>query len=385
MAGAHRGKTPPLIQLLRREPYRFDSSQVARILEARQRKLRTADVTFRSSLSLTFPVSDIESVVLPDERTQSPVVTVNFLGLGGAMGPFPTPYTEYLNNAVRRRETAGRDFLDLFNHRFVSAAIDLAKLFRPVLQAPHPHDSQHAKYLYALLGLRTPGIAETIPKLAPTLLPLAALLNERPFSAHAIERCLCSYFGVPARMIPFRGDWMHIPLDQRSAIGATGRHHRLGQTAMLGGRQWDQSAGITIEIGPLAIDKAEQFLPANHVPESLHGRLVELLDFLVGGDVTICVRLLVATATVSPSRLSSRGPMRLGWTSWLHCAAPGKPLRHSPLAPPRLGRTARLGGAGSIDGDGAEPARRLGGARLAPVCTIVLHPALNTPKSTAQP
>ncbi|MDP5280608.1 type VI secretion system baseplate subunit TssG [Sphingomonas sp. DG1-23] len=363
MARARRGKTPPLIQLLQREPYRFDSSQVVRILEARKQALRTAEIRFRSSLSLTFPVSDVESVVVPAELRQSPVVTVSFLGLGGAMGPLPTPYTEHLNNAVRRREPAGRDFLDLFNHRLVTAATDLAKLFRPTLQAPIPHESAHARYLYALLGLRTPGIVEAIPGLAPTLLPLTALLNARPLSAHAIERMLRAYFGVSARVIPFRGGWFDVPPDQRSAIGVTGRNRALGSNAMLGGRQWDQSAGITVEIGPLPIAEAERFLPAG----APHARLTELLDFVLGGEVEVAVRLLVDTRTVRSSHLARAGTMRLGWTSWLHrTGSPGRINR------PTLGRSARLGGRAD-----AESARRLAGNSLPALRVIALRPALN--------
>jgi type VI secretion system protein ImpH len=371
MARARRGKTPALIQLLEREPYRFDSSQVVRILEARQQSLRTAEIRFRSSLSLTFPVSDVESVVVPEEPRQSPVVTVSFLGLGGAMGPLPTPYTEHLNNAVRRREPAGRDFLDLFNHRLVTAATDLAKLFRPTLQAPVPHESAHAGYLYALLGLRTPGIAEIIPGLAPALLPLTALLNARPLSAHAIERMLCAYFGVPARVFPFRGGWLDVPSDQRSVIGASGRNRALGRDTMIGGRQWDQSAGITIQIGPLEIADAERFLPA----AASHARLIELLDFVLGGEVEMAVRLLVETRTVPGSHLARAGTMRLGWTSWLHRAGSSGRVNC-----PTLGRSARLGGRTD-----AEPARRLAGTSLPPVRAIALRPSLNVFKPRPLP
>lgn len=323
MASARGGQTDHLIDLLRREHFRFDSRQALRVLEIRQRKVDGADVAFRSSMSLTFPVSDIETVVVPDDAGVSPVVTVSFLGLGGATGPLPTPYTEHLNAATRRGLTAGRDFLDIFNNRLVMSAMDLAKLFSPAIQAGRPQESSLAKQFYALLGLGTPAILETIPDLAPALLPLAALINQRPLSAHAIERAVTSCFGVPARVMPFRGAWLHVSRQQRTEIGKKGRNHRLGMDAMLGGKLWDQSANITLTLGPMSLDTAERFLPGPNTPkDSVQPRLAALLNFLVDGDVGIGTQLIVDPDTVRASRLTSAQPMRLGWTSWLRGDVP---------------------------------------------------------------
>lgn len=357
MATARREYADSLIDLLVAEPYRFDSRQAVRVLEARQKREAGPGPRFRSSLSLAFPISDLESVSVSPYRNHPPVVTVSFLGLGGAMGPLPTPYTEYLSAGVRRKQTAGRDFLDLFNHRLVTSAMDQAKLFRPALEPGLPQQSSHARRLYALLGLAIPSQIERNPALAASLLPMAGLLNQAPRSAHAIERAVSSHFGVRARVIPFRGDWMQVPAGQRTALGVLGRNQRLGQTAMLGGRVWDQSANITLQIGPLPLDAAEHFLPparpftrrvvkplgrskgsaplpqvtpppavalVGAPPRGLYRQMAELLDFLVTDTVGVEIRLLVETASLRPSRLHRAAPMRLGWTSRLN--------RHMPAA-----------------------------------------------------
>ena len=325
MASTRGGQTDHLIDLLRREPYRFDSRQAMRVLEIRQRRVEGPDVAFRSSMSLSFPVSPIETVVVPEETGSPPVITVSFLGLGGATGPLPAPYTEHLNAATRRGITAGRDFLDIFNNRLVMSAMNLAKLFSPAIQAGRPQESSLAKQLYALLGLGTPGILETIPNLAPTLLPLAALINQRPLSAHAIERAVTSQFGVPARVKPFRGAWLRVSRQQRTSIGKMGRNQRLGMDAMLGGKLWDQSANITLTLGPMSLDAAERFLPGQTAPkDSVQPRLAALVNFLVDGDVGVGTRLIVDPDTLRPSRLTAAQPMRLGWTSWLRSDSPAE-------------------------------------------------------------
>lgn len=312
MASPRRGPANSLINLLVAEPYRFDTHQAVRVLEVWRDRAKLGPVRYRSSLSLAFPLSDIEAVQ-PGGQGKPPQMTVNYIGLGGAMGPLPTPYTEYVSEAARRGHVAARDFLDLFNHRLVTASLDLGRLYRPALQAPHPHESQHAARLRALLGLATPSVAQRDPRLTAALLPLAGLLNQAPLSAHAIERAVSSQFALPAHVTPFRGGWMAIPRLQCTALGARGRHQRLGRSAMLGGRVWDQSANITLTLGPVTAARASGLLPGS----GGHLRLAKLLRFLVSDTIGVEVRLRVAKASVPHARLGGSGRMRLGWTAWL--------------------------------------------------------------------
>lgn len=332
MARARRGPSRPLIETLAREPFRFDSRQAVRVLDARRRIVGGPETAFRGSLSLAFPIADLESVRVP-AGAAAPVVTVSFLGLGGAGGPLPPPYTEHLNAAVRRREPAGRDFLDIFNHRLVVASVALGRTFHPALQPGPPQRSSLARQTEALLGLLTPGTRAMIPDLAPALLPLAGLLGQRPLSGHAIERALTATFGLPARVRPFRGGWLRIPADGQTRIGRRGREQLLGRTATLGGRAWDQSAGIVLELGPVPYAIAEGLLPRSG---QIRSRMRALLAFLVEDDLDVALHLRVDAATIPLGRLPDRGlrlgrarlvdaqvrtprraTMRLGLTSWL--------------------------------------------------------------------
>jgi predicted component of type VI protein secretion system len=71
MASTRRGQTPALIALLEREPHRFDPRQAVRLLERPALGKDAVRVRFRSSLSLAFPISDIESVRLPGKQAQT--------------------------------------------------------------------------------------------------------------------------------------------------------------------------------------------------------------------------------------------------------------------------------------------------------------------------
>ena len=323
----------PVIERLRQEPYRFESEQAERILAlwSEDQGPAARPLQFRGSFHLGFSAGDVEAVDLaltPSDRQGPPgrpTLTLSSFGLGGPTGPLPVRYTEFVIESTRRGQRGPRDFIDIFNDRLIGCALEVKRLFRPALQAKHAQDSHLAAQLYALLGLATKGLATPdraapLAQLAPALLPLAALAHQRPISAHAIERAVSAMFRVTAQVTPFQPGWLVIPKDQRTFIGRRGRNQRLGRDAVLGGGVWDPSAGIELALGPMPYARALDFIPR----KTAGAPLAALLDFLVGDDVSVTVRLRVEGAGVPAARLAPRtsgpggcAPLRLGWTSWL--------------------------------------------------------------------
>ena len=79
--------------------------------------------------SLAFPPSEIARLDLPAGATDAPgsakatrpaKVAVRFMGLTGPQGVLPHVYTEHAATRSRAKDTAFRDFLDLFHHRALS-------------------------------------------------------------------------------------------------------------------------------------------------------------------------------------------------------------------------------------------------------------------------
>lgn len=332
MAAMDRPSRSSLIRRLRQETHRFDFHQAVRVLEAAVPEAapvgegadpRREVVRFRGSVAAGFPASDLGGLRFDPADGEAPELEVNFLSLGGAFGPLPPPLTELVQDRLRAHDTAPRDFLDLFNHRLISLAARIRRAHRPALQSGRTEDGPFAAILFALLGLRTPGLrtvqgrggANRMLGLDAGLPYHAGLLNQRPTSLHALERLLTSHFGMEIRGTPLVGGWLRLDADQVTALGRNGRNQRLGQGAVLGSRVWDQAAAIRLDPAPLSFADFRTFLPGGRN----HAEVRTMVGYSLGTSVDVSLRLTLPAIEVPRTRLSRRPDMgsQLGWTSFL--------------------------------------------------------------------
>jgi type VI secretion system protein ImpH len=312
----------PVVQDLVEEPYRFDFYQAVRLLEALSpgRVLVGEDVepdketvNFKSTVAMNFPPSDLANVSI-DESGRPASMTVNFMGLAGAHGPLPAPYTELILERVWHKDTTFRDFLDIFNHRLVSLMYRARRKHRVTLGWVSPDETPIARYLYALVGLGTPGLHKRMQVRDRALIAFAGLLAQQPRSMIGLERVLANYFGVPVRGEQLVGRWFTLEEDQRTRIGAPGQNHVLGESAILGAQVWEQQGTFRLRVGPLYLHEFLDLLPIGRGFRPF----CELTRFYVGRELDFDFTLTLRAPDVPPTRLSSQptGP-RLGWTSWL--------------------------------------------------------------------
>lgn len=332
MAPPVRRRDRALIDTLRAEPHRFALLQAVRLAELNRPQAtplgqgfdpRHEALRLRGTLSQSFAASDVEA--WRDGKDDAPPELVSaFLSLGGAFGPLPPPYSELGMERQRRGDPGIRDFLDVFNHRLLSLFVRAKRAHRPALQPGRPEDSDFARLLWALLGLGTPGLRHSrsarrnprLPGLDHVLLACAGLINQRPVSAHAIERMLSYALGMPVKVVPFVGRWLSLDDDQTTVLGPLGRNMVLGGDAVIGRRVWDQSAAIRLELGPMTLRQMVPLLPGS----KRHALLREMLNFALGGQIESEIKMILPHKQVPVSRLWSKTPARLprlGWTSWL--------------------------------------------------------------------
>ncbi|WP_313537514.1 type VI secretion system baseplate subunit TssG [Sphingomonas sp.] len=305
--------------LLLARPDRFDSLQALRVL---QRVARDEMLTLRLSgnTSLSCPPGGIDHIELHPVAREL-VATLNHLTLAGANGPLPPPFSEEINARLRSGDTALRDFLDIFVDRLARLDFDRAQLLRPELGDVPADESASGLPLLAMLGMATPGMpaaaraADAPPSEA--YLALAPLLHREPLSAHALQRAIAAWIGLPTSICQFRGSWLQLPQADRTRLQPRRGNNRLGRDATLGTAVWNPIAGITVVLGPMPLAQAEQLLPGGARCRAL----AALIDRAVDPMLEVALSLLLLPGTVPPARLgggpAKAAPARLGWTSRL--------------------------------------------------------------------
>jgi len=330
MAPQSRRADPPLEQVLFEEGYRFEFFQAVRVLErlysarlpiGRNSIPSNEVVRFRTLLSLSFPPSPVHDVARADNGVSPPEMVVAFMGLFGLMGVLPRHYTELLLERVRYKDSALRDFLDLFNHRMISFFYRAWEKYRFPVAYERSRSSARDGYdpfslsLFDVIGMGTNGLRGKLKSGDEALLYYSGLVAQQPRSASALEAMVGDYFNVPVIVRQFIGAWLRLDNENWTRLRRSDSNNQLGTTAMLGSKCWDQQAGFRLVIGPLRYPQFREFLPC----ERGFGPLVELTRFFVGLTLDFDIQLVLKAAEVPACQLTIPGPkaLRLGWSSWL--------------------------------------------------------------------
>lgn len=303
------------------EGHRFTFLQAVRLLEelfpdrtppAEGVDPRRELVRFRHRVRLDYPPTDVEEVKPPKDGEPAEM-TVNILGLAGVLGPLPPPVTELIMERSFRKDTALRDFLDIFNHRLVSLLYRARKKYRPALDPHAPASGRVANVLYAFLGLGTPHLGGRMELPDRALLPYAGIAVDRYRSTIGLIRIVKDHFEVPVEISQFHGRWQHLERDDWTRIGRSGANRRLGDNAVLGTKMWDQAASFEISLGPLTLDRFLSFLPVGRA----YKPLIAAVRYYIREELGFTFRLLLRAAEVPELRLGRAEGAFLGWTTWL--------------------------------------------------------------------
>lgn len=328
MATTNRGTESPLARDLFECGFRYDMFQAVwnfqRMFHERKRVGRDGPpsaevVRFRSWLSLAFPPSAIRAITKPDRDDQPIEMTVALKGLTGTQGVLPSYYTELLLERTAAKQDALRDFLDLFNHRMISLFYRVWEKHRMLVGYEQGMRSglsdPMSNCLWALLGLGTKGLRESLGGMDRALLRYTGLIAQRPHSAAVLQHILADYFHVPITIRQFVGIWLQIETEDQSCIGDGNRNNRLGHTVVLGTRVWDPQAKFTIRVGPLTYREFSRFLPS----DPRYFVLVNLTKMLVDPTLDFSITLVCKRQEVPYCRLSISNEYtpQLGWTTWL--------------------------------------------------------------------
>ena len=305
------------------EPYRFDFFQAVRLLERIYTMRRPVGhaaepaseaVRFRTLPGLNFPASQIYALERESDDPENPAppqMTVAFMGLTGPSGVLPHPYTELLLERLRNKDRALIEFMDQFNHRLLSLFFRAWEKYRFPIGVERGLDDRFTEFLFDIVGLGTRGLRHRFSFPDEGLLSYGGLIANQPHSASAMTGLLSDYFGVPAEIEQFKGQWLKLDPESTSTLGCT--NHQLGISTLMGTRVWDQQSKLRVKLGPLSFERFAAFLPNG----SAFKPATELIQFFGGMEFDFDIQLVLQKMDVPFCKLSTTTKPALGWTTWL--------------------------------------------------------------------
>jgi type VI secretion system protein ImpH len=227
----------------------------------------------------------------------------------------PYPYSELILERARAKDYSLASFLDVFNHRAISLFYRAWQKSRfPVTYSSGRHDL-FTHYLLDLVGLGTGGLRDRQEVEDEALLHYVALLAMQSRSATALEQVLADYFEVPIEIQQFTGAWYGLDRSTQCVMrDEESPSTELGFGAVAGDAVWDRQGRVRIRIGPLEMDRYNDFLPQG----SAYASLRAITRFFSNQCLDFEVQLVLDRSQVPPIELDldSNRPTRLGWVSW---------------------------------------------------------------------
>ena len=314
----------PLNQILFDEPYRFEFFQAVRLLEkifpervpvGREASTTPEVIRFRSRVALDFPPSEIHQIKeFFDEFSEEQrfEMFVNFMGMIGVSGTMPTRYTELAMERARYRDTAMWAFLDMFTHRSVSLFFRAWEKYRFSIAYERGSDD-FTSFLFDFIGLGTKGLRGRLHIDDESLLSYGGLIAQKPHSSSALGQILADYFGVKVKIEQFFGQWLDLDEESITTLGQV--NSKLGTSAIIGNRVWEQQSKFRVRLGAMTFNQFQAFLPNGTAHKPVKG----IIRFMVGLELDFDLQLVLQAKQVPSCILTTRAKRRpmLGWTSWL--------------------------------------------------------------------
>ncbi len=275
------------------------------------------EVRYRSSLSLAYPLAEIESMTLSaqddlqngslavdtdtndrdtgDIKVRQLQIYPSVIGLTGPLSALPSMYTDQLASRVHHsKDTAAPAFLDLFNHRLTDLYVQASWFYNLPLQ----YELNHKKDGY-LLSLRA--LARQPKKLTAidSLIAYAGMIAPGRLTADQLSHVLSHFLDSTVSVEQFVPEWFDLPATEQTALG--GQYAALGVSAFCGARAVQFDSKIRIVFHQLDADRYLRLLPAG----DMYQIIVDFIRKWCGVSLAVEMQLELDKAHIKPLALSS--------------------------------------------------------------------------------
>jgi len=306
------------------EPTWLSFYQVIRNLEQESKvrigsdeKVEKEPVRIYADAESTFPVAELAKI----RHSVKTELEVSFFGLFGASGCLPRHYSQLILDRIRQRDYALRDFLNIFNHRFIS-------LFYRVWEKHHyPIAFETSQYIgdtdrirqafQGFTGMVLEGHHGALSVDDSVFLHYGGHFSSPVPRSVDLEAMLTDVFQLDIKVQELVGQWLMLAPGDQSRLKATAAEcgwNSLGKDTVAGSRIWDVQNRFRLQLGPIAYEDFLEFLP--DPKEKKLRQLIDITRRYVGPQFDFDVQVLVRFEDIPPLQLGSASA-RLGWSTWL--------------------------------------------------------------------
>lgn len=323
MAGQDRQETrhlAELIESLTGQPWSVGFFQALRLIEClypesprlgTSRRPADDPVRLAQHPALSFESASLTSFE-PREDDRPYRLTVRLLGLLGPNGPLPLHLTDYAQERLQKfKDPTFSRFLDVFHHRMLSLFYRAWANNEPTVSYDRPDSDRFADYVGSLSGLGMTSLMHRDEISDRTKRYYCGHLSCQTKHPEGLQAMIREYFGTPAELSEFTGEWVPIPSADILRLGYGQDVGMLGISTILGAEFWCCQHKFRIVLGPLGYDQYESFLPGGNRIR----HLATLVKNYSGDELAWDVMLVLKREEVPPLCLDGR--YRLGWTTWL--------------------------------------------------------------------
>lgn len=273
-------------------------------------------VRFGQTPSLAHPATLIDTFS-PTAEGKPAKMKLLYHGLLGVNGPMPTNYTEYaMDRRHVHRDRTFEAFLDIFHHRMMSFLARAWADNNISVDLDRPEDSQFRRFVGSLIGQGQESLMGCDALSDNARLYFAGWLSRQARSPEGLGKILGEFFGTKAEVVPFRGRWLPIPLENRSQLVGSSSSGKLGESVIIGETVWDCCLSFRIKIGPLDFEHFHRLLPGR----ASFDRLCSWVKSYVGEEFFWDVLFEVKSAGIPAIQLGTTA--QLGYNTWLSAGPP---------------------------------------------------------------
>lgn len=298
--------------------------------------LRDELIEFKQPAHLEFASSTVASILpLPERKNGGPLASLEayFLGLSGPNGALPYAMTDYIlsrknglahpdrviegrrDTTLNRRDTSLFDFLNIFNHRFLSYFYRSWSSARKTTDYDRPDESRFKGFLGALSG----GITERTGIQNTSHQYFSGHFSNKSRHPEGLGKILSDYLDCSVSIVENVGHWITCDTSDELSLGQLGGAGApsLGEGIIMGSRIWDRQLRFDINIGPISFEKFQSYVPLSSGVESEIVKQIKHIVSLYTDRVYFCVANISLDKHEIPPPCLGGGQFRLGIDSWV--------------------------------------------------------------------